>query len=243
MTTTTTTTMNQTQQAPPLPFKTVGLTGGIASGKSTVARHLRQAGFPMLDADQVSRQVVEPGSEGLGAVVEAFGQDIVDDAGALNRSALGAIVFADPSARKTLEGILHPRIAAATASWMQAQRQQGVPVIIYEAPLIVENKIHLGLDLLVVVSVEAAVQRERLMQRDDLDAEAAQQRINAQLPLADKIAVADVVIDNSDTIEQALKRTDDFIQSLPAHLWPQRPDAPVLLGTWLRDNAQHQDAP
>jgi dephospho-CoA kinase len=187
-------------------MRVIGLTGGIASGKSTVARMLRDLGAEVLDADQVARDVVAPGQPALDEIVRAFGREILDDSGALDRKKLGAIVFADPDKRRTLNGITHPRIGAATALKLQALRERGLPVAIYEAALIVENKMHLGLDGLIVTSVDEPTQLERTVKRDGLSADEAWARLRAQAPLADKLAAATWVVDTGGSLEETRAR-------------------------------------
>ena len=177
--------------------KIVGLTGGIASGKSTVAAMLRQLGAPIVDADQLAREVVEPGTPALSEIVARWGEDVLDADGRLDRKRLGDIVFKDPEARRALEAITHPRIAAAGQQAIAKHAAAGAEVVVYEAALIVENKLHSWMDALIVVSVSPKVQLQRLMARDGISADDAQARIDAQLPLVDKVAVADYVIDNS----------------------------------------------
>jgi dephospho-CoA kinase len=176
---------------------TVGLTGGIASGKSAVAAELRRRGAAVIDADQLARQVVEPGQPALAEIAARFGAEVLTDRGELDRKRLGAIVFADLEARRALERITHPRIAAAGQEEIRRRAAAGARVVFYEAPLIVENGLHRGLDALIVVAVDRAVQKQRLMARDGATAEAAEARIAAQLPLEQKLAVATWVIDNS----------------------------------------------
>lgn len=177
--------------------KIVGLTGGIASGKSTVARHFEKLGVPSVDADQLAREVVAKDSAGLSAIVEAFGEDVLLPDGTLDRKAMGQLVFSDPAARAKLNAITHPRIAALGAERVRLLSEKGVPYVLYEAALIVENGLHRGMRALVVVSADAATQRARLMQRDTLSLLEAEARINAQAPLEKKLEVADFVIDNS----------------------------------------------
>jgi len=174
-----------------------GLTGGIASGKSTVARLLREHGAPIVDADALAREVVEAGSPGLAALVESFGPSILLPDGSLDRGALGAIAFASPEDRKKLEAITHPRIAAAGQEAMAALAEAGETLAFYEAALLVENNLQDALNGLIVVSVPVEIQIERLQARDTLNRDDALARLQAQLPLADKLAVADYVIDNS----------------------------------------------
>jgi len=174
----------------------IGLTGGIASGKSTVATMLRELGAPIVDADLLARQVVEPGQPALAEIAERFGADMLDADGRLDRKRMGERVFSDTKARAALNAIIHPQIAVASRAALAELRSAGQPVALYEAALLVENQIHGGLDGLIVVSAPESVQIERLCRRDQIDEAAARARLAAQLPLADKVAVADWVIDN-----------------------------------------------
>lgn len=175
----------------------VGLTGGIASGKSTVARLFGALGVPVVDADQVARDVVAPGSDGLGEVAAAFGQGVLQTDGALDRAALGAVVFADTAARKRLEAITHPRIAMESGRRLAEATASGAAYALYEAALLVENGSYKMFAALIVVTAPEDVQRARIAARDGLDATQAQARIAAQAPVAAKVAVADWVIDNA----------------------------------------------
>lgn len=179
----------------------IGLTGGIASGKSTVSEMLRALGAHVLDADQLARQVVAPGSPALAEIRERFGPGVLQPDGALDRKRLGELVFADAEARQALERITHPRIAEASQREMARLAAAGVDPIIYDAALIVENRLHTWMQGLIVVSAPAEAQVARLMARDGIDDDAARARIAAQLPLSEKIAVADHVIDNGGSRE------------------------------------------
>jgi dephospho-CoA kinase len=181
--------------------RVIGLTGGIASGKSTVAAMLRELGAPIVDADLLARQVVEPGSPALAEIAQRFGPDMLAADGSLDRKKMGERIFADPTARAALNAITHPRIAQASAAALAELAAAGHRVAFYEAALLVENRIHERLGGLVVVSVPAEVQIARLCARDDLDEEGARARVAAQLPLASKVAVADWVVDNSGPVE------------------------------------------
>lgn len=184
----------------------VGLTGGIASGKSTVSAHLESLGVCVIDADRIARQVVMPGEPALAEIVEAFGQGVLGEDGALDRAALGQLIFEDPSARGRLNSITHPRIAQRMMLEAAQAFSSGHAWVVYDAALLVENKIYTYLNALIVVSLAPQVQLERLMGRDNLSLEQAQARINAQLPLADKVAVADYIIDNSGDKAQTLEK-------------------------------------
>jgi len=187
-------------------FAVVGLTGGIGSGKSTVARFFGALGVPVIDADQVAREVVEPGTDGLAEVVAAFGDEVLDDEGRLDRAAVADRVFEDEAARKRLESILHPRIAAASMQKLAALSAAGHAYAIYEAALIVENGAYRTMNALVVVTVDEATQLARVRARDDLDEAAVRKRIASQLPQAEKVAVADWVIDNGGSLEETEAR-------------------------------------
>jgi len=190
-------------------MRVIGLTGGIASGKSTVAAMLRELGAQVVDADQVAREVVEPGRPAFDEVVRTFGREVLDAEGRIDRKALGARVFSDEQRRKQLNAITHPRIAAATAQKLAALARAGVPEAIYEAALLVENGIHAGLAGLIVVAADQARQLERLRDRDGLAEADARARIAAQLPLADKIAVATWVIDTNGTLDHTRAQVAD----------------------------------
>lgn len=196
--------------------RVIGLTGGIASGKSTVARILRELGAPVIDADQLARQVVEPGTPALADVVARFGEDVLDDDGRLDRQKLGAIVFNDDEARAALNAIVHPRIAEASQAAIAAHVAAGAKAVVYEAALLVENEAYGWMHALVVVSLPEDEQRRRLMARDDISADEADARLRSQLPLADKVAVADYVIDNSGTLEQTRRQTEQVWAAVTA---------------------------
>ncbi len=195
-------------------FAVAGLTGGIGSGKSTVAAMFSELGVPVVDADRVARDVVEPGTDGLAAVVEAFGDGMLGKDGRLDRAKLGERVFDDEAARKRLEGILHPRIAAASMARFAQLAEEGHPYAIYEAALLVESGRHRMMGALIVVAVDEATQVARVEARDALSAEAARKRIAAQLPLAEKVDVADSVIRNDGDRDETRARVREVHASL-----------------------------
>jgi dephospho-CoA kinase len=196
----------------------VGLTGGIASGKSTVARAFGALGVPVVDADQLAREVVAPGSEGLAEIVELFGPEILLPDGSLHRKALGARVFEDAALRQKLNAITHPRIGRLSAQRLASLEHSGAPYALYEAALIVETGMHRGMAALVVVAADPATQVARIEQRDGLDASEAQSRIAAQAPLAAKLAAADFVIDNSAGLSALNARVAEVHEQLKARL-------------------------
>lgn len=187
-------------------MKRIGLTGGIASGKSTVARMLAERGVPVIDADRLAREVVEPGTEALAAIAARWPQVVRE--GRLDRKALGAIVFADPGERRALEAIVHPAIRRESERRMAALEAEGVPLAVYEAALLIENGLDRVLDATVLVAAPEEVQVERLVARDGLDPEAARARIAAQLPLAEKRKRATFVIENDGDLATLRERVD-----------------------------------
>ena len=191
----------------------IGLTGGIACGKSSVARILEERGLPVIDADQVARDVVAPGSDGLAAGVDAFGDGVLDAQGGLDRAKLGEIVFADPDARRRLEAITHPRIAAESGRRMQEALAAGAERVFYEAALLVEIGRHKDFGALWVVAAPRESQIERVMARDGLSRADAEARLAAQMPVAEKAAVADVVIDNSGDLAALARAVDDALEA------------------------------
>ncbi|NOY94149.1 MAG: dephospho-CoA kinase [Deltaproteobacteria bacterium] len=180
----------------------VGLTGGIACGKSTVASFFAALGVPVVDADALAREVVAPGTPGLEEIVARFGSEVLDAEGELNRAALGEIVFADAEARRALEAITHPRIAALGQRRLATLAAENHSYALYEAALLVEKGLHRAFGALVVVATSPATQIERLMARDGLSRAAAQSRVDAQLPMTEKVELADFVIQNDGDREQ-----------------------------------------
>ncbi len=191
----------------------VGLTGGIGSGKSTVARMLEKRGAIVFDADVLARQAVAPGTPGFEKVLERFGPNVLAPGGGLDREALASIVFADPAARRDLEGIVHPEVRRMFAEGCQEYRDSD-RVVVFSAPLLVETGMHTAFDLLIVVSAPVATQIERLMRERAMPERAVQARIEAQLPLEAKAEVADVLVDNEGTLEDLEAQVDRLWRDL-----------------------------
>lgn len=191
----------------------IGLTGGIAAGKSVVSRRLAEHGAVHIDADKLAREVVEPGTPGLAAIEKSFGPSVVADDGTLNRAALGAIIFADAEKRVELNEITHPAIirrgkeimAAATAADPNV-------VIVYDVPLLVEGSPSaLGnYDLIVVVNADVETRIRRMIDLRGMTREEAMHRINSQASDAERLAIADVVIESSGTLEETLRQADEL---------------------------------
>ncbi len=180
----------------------IGLTGGIGAGKSTVARELERLGAVVIDADALAREVVAAGTPGLRAVAAEFGDGVLTPDGALDRAALGRVVFADPEARARLEAITHPLIAAETAR--RLARLPHDAVVVHDVPLIVEKRLAGEYDLVVVVGAEEEVRLARLVRDRGMPREDALARIRAQATDEERRAVADVWLDNSGTPEELL---------------------------------------
>ncbi|HWU68877.1 MAG TPA: dephospho-CoA kinase [Stenotrophobium sp.] len=177
-----------------MPALTIGLTGGIASGKSLVGDHFEKLGVPVLDADQVSREVVLPGSPALAELVRHFGPDILDEAGQLNRRRMRERVFGDVDARRQLEAILHPHISRRLRAWRDAQT---APYAILSVAILLESGMHELVDRVLVVDTPPETQLERLRGRDNIDETLARQMLAAQLPREQRLKAAHDVILNS----------------------------------------------
>jgi dephospho-CoA kinase len=193
----------------------VGLTGGIGSGKSTVARMLEERGAVVFDADLLAREAVEPGTPGHTAVIERFGADVLAPGGELDREALASIVFADPSARRDLEQIVHPEVRRLFAEGSEAYHDTD-RIVVFSAPLLVESGMHTAFEILVVVSATVATQIERLMRQRGMSEAAIRARIEAQAPLEDKAAVADFLVDNGGTLAELESQVERLWHDLSA---------------------------
>ena len=185
-----------------------GLTGGIASGKSTVAGRFRERGVPVVDADALAREVVVPGSAASLEIREAFGDGVFAPDGTLDRKALAAVVFSDEAKRKRLNAITHPKIAVLSAECASKLKARGEPLACYEAALLVENGLAGAFSPLIVVAASEASQVARAVLRDGASEAEAKARIRAQMPLAAKIAVATIVIQNDGSLEALRARAD-----------------------------------
>ncbi len=191
-----------------------GLTGGIASGKSAVAARLRALGVPVIDADELAREAVAVGSPGLAQIVETFGPGVRREDGTLDRSKLAALVFHDDEKRRTLNSIVHPIVTALTLQRASALRNVGHLLACYEAALIVENGVADAFRPLVVVAAPEETQVARATARDSANAADIRARIRAQVPLAEKIRAADFVIDNTGSLADLERRTDEVLDAI-----------------------------
>ena len=196
-------------------FLLVGLTGGIATGKSTVTGLLASPSVRVVDADALAREVVEPGTPAHARIVAEFGKGVLQPDGRLDRARLGEIVFPDPDRRKRLEAITHPAIRARFEQIMADLERQGFDgILIWDAALLVESGGHNKMDKVVVVTTDPATQLARLMARDGSTEEAARARTASQMPLAVKARVADYVIDNSGSREETEARVREVYRAL-----------------------------
>ena len=193
---------------------TIGLTGGIASGKSTVSGELSRQGVPIFDADQNARDAVAKGSKGLAMVVEAFGNEYLTVEGELNRPKVSELVFRDKQALKTLEGILHKIVWENAEGFLQAQREQGTKLAVLDVPLLIETGWHKQVDKVWLVAVSRQQQIERAMLRSGMTEAEVVARINSQMSLEEKRKYADVVLDNSGSLEQTLAQVQGELKKL-----------------------------
>jgi len=196
----------------------IGLTGSIASGKSTVSQMLKELGYPVVDADLVARQVVEPGTETLNSIAQAFGPEVIRADGSMDRERVGTIIFNDPTSRKKLNDIIHPAIRREMLRQRQAFLDEGYETVIMDIPLLFESKLQRMVDKILVVSVSEQQQLKRLMERNGLAEQEAKARIASQLPFSVKEQGADEVLDNNGSVDNTkhqLMRILDHWQTHP----------------------------
>lgn len=184
----------------------IGLTGGIASGKSLVASYLEKQGIPVVDADKLARQVVEPGEPALAQIVATFGKNVLQADGTLDRKQLGAIIFGDEQKRERLNQIVHPAVRQLMKKQADLYEQRGYPRVVLDIPLLYESNLFHMVNQVWLVYVDEATQLRRLIERDGSTETEAKQRIAAQMPLTAKKAQADVLIDNNGTKENTYRQ-------------------------------------
>lgn len=192
----------------------VGLTGGIGSGKSEVARRLAERGAIVIDADKIAREVVEPGTPGLAEIVQAFGDEVLRPDGTLDRARLGSIVFADPEKLKILNGIVHPKVGARMAELEQAAPPDAV--VVYDVPLLAENGLAPLYDLVIVVDAADETRIKRLTTLRGMPEQDARARIAAQASREERLKIADIVIENEGSLEDLDARVAEVWQELRA---------------------------
>lgn len=197
-------------------MKSIVITGSIASGKSTVSRYLQDLGYRLVDTDLVARQVLEPGSPGLQAVVAHFGPEILKEDGSLDRQYLGNLVFNNEEDRLALNAISHPLIAQACWQAYEEAKSQGLDLIFFDVPLYYEVEFKIPADQVWMVYVDGQTQLARLMERNQLTIEEAQSRISSQMPVEKKKGLADRVIDNRASREETYRQLDHLLKELEA---------------------------
>lgn len=192
----------------------LGLTGGIASGKSTVSNYLYEQGAVVIDADIVSRQVVRPGAKGLLALVSEFGKQIQNEDGTLNRAALGEIIFNDQKKRDVVNGLLHPLIKEEMLNQVKIAEEKAVDLVVLDIPLLFESKCEQYCDAVLVVDVSPETQKGRLMRRNDFTQKEAQARIDSQMDSADRKKRADFVVNNDASEEKTYQQVDILLEDI-----------------------------
>lgn len=192
----------------------VGLTGGIASGKSTVSQMFRDAGVPVICADELAREAVKPGSRTLVEIREVFGEQVIGPDGNLDRSIMAKMVFQDPERRKALEAIIHPRVEDERNRLLVNLQSQGYELVVVDVPLLYENRLDKSFDAVIVVYVPEQVQVERLKARNRMTLEAIHSRIEAQMPIDEKKRKADYVVDNTGPLEETRRQFEKLLDEL-----------------------------
>ena len=195
-------------------MKLVGLTGGIASGKSTVAEILKRQGAAIINADVLAREVVEPDRQAWTEIVNAFGTAVLQPDRALDRQKLRAIIFDDPAVRKKIESIIHPQVRALAEQRIREHAAAGYAVIVYEVPLLFEGNLQEWLRPVILVACDVDTQRNRLQSRDNLSAAQAQKHIEAQMSLEEKRRLADYVIENNGSLEDLDRQVQAVLEKI-----------------------------
>ncbi|HEV3123103.1 MAG TPA: dephospho-CoA kinase [Candidatus Dormibacteraeota bacterium] len=191
-------------------MRLIGLTGGIATGKSTVARMLVDRGAVVIDADLLAREVVEPGEPALEEIAAEFGRGVLDSGGRLDRAALGEVVFADPQRRRRLEAITHPRIIALMQQRIAAALQSYAPLVVVDIPLLFENRRDSWMEGVMLVYADTSTQVRRMRERDGFSEEEARRRIAAQMAVDEKRRMATWVIDNGASVDDTRRQVDEW---------------------------------
>ncbi|MDK8761430.1 dephospho-CoA kinase [Corynebacterium pseudodiphtheriticum] len=205
-------------------MKIIGLTGGIGSGKSTVARSLQEHGFPIVDADLIAREIVEPGQPALAELAKEFGADILNADGSLDRGLLASRAFTNKDTTQRLNDITHPRINQRTQELFDEARENGAEAVIYDMPLLIDKGLHKDMDATIVVHAAEHVRLERLTTKRGLDVDDVRRRINAQIDDETRKQHADILLDNNGTEEdltQQIAQAVDKIKQLTKHLQPR----------------------
>jgi dephospho-CoA kinase len=194
----------------------VGLTGGIASGKSTVSLMFREAGIPVICADELAHEVVKPGSAALDKIRQRFGDEFIDSEGNLNRAAMARLVFKDKNKRKNLESIIHPRVAEEQGKLIRQFAAQGHNIVVVDVPLLYESGLEESFDMILLAYVPPEAQIQRLIARDQVTDKEARSRLDAQLPIDKKRKLAGRIIDNTGSVEHTREQVLGIIKELRA---------------------------
>ncbi len=197
-------------------MKLIGLTGGIASGKSTVAAILQRLGAEIINADELAREVVRPGTGAWQEIVQHFGSAVLQEDQAIDRRKLRDIIFKDPQARKKLEAIIHPRVRDLAEKKIRAFEAAGSAVVVYEVPLLFETQIHHRIRPVILVACDVETQKSRLQERDFLTAEEAQKHIDAQMSLEEKRKLADYTIENNVSLAELEAQVKAVLEKIKA---------------------------
>lgn len=195
-------------------MKIIGLTGGIGSGKSTVARSLQKHGFPIVDADLIAREIVEPGQPALAELTKEFGEDILNADGSLDRGLLASRAFTNKDTTQRLNNITHPRINQRTQELFDEARENGAEAVIYDMPLLIDKGLHKDMDATIVVHAAEHVRLERLTTKRGLDVDDVRRRINAQIDDEMRKQHADILLDNNGTEEDLTKQIADAVDKI-----------------------------
>ncbi len=197
-------------------MKVIGLTGGIATGKSSVATLLREFGAKIVDADQIAREIVRPGQPAWQGIVDAFGPQILKADKSIDREKLRNIVFKDKGARRKLESITHPKIRVTAQERIQKLAAEGADIVVYEAPLLYENQVQLWVRPVILVACDSVTQKKRLQERDGLSVDQIEQHLEAQMPLEAKRKLADIVIENVGSLEDLRRQVKEVWEKIAA---------------------------
>ncbi|MDC7089378.1 dephospho-CoA kinase [Corynebacterium pseudodiphtheriticum] len=195
-------------------MKIIGLTGGIGSGKSTVARSLQEHGFPIVDADLIAREIVEPGQPALAELTKEFGEDILNADGSLDRGLLASRAFTNKDTTQRLNNITHPRINQRTQELFDEARENGAEAVIYDMPLLIDKGLHKDMDATIVVHAAEHVRLERLTTKRGLDVDDVRRRINAQIDDETRKQHADILLDNNGTEEDLTKQIAEAVDKI-----------------------------
>ncbi|MDF2683034.1 MAG: dephospho-CoA kinase [Brevibacillus sp.] len=196
----------------------LGLTGGIATGKSTVTGMLRERGIPVIDADQIAREVVEPGKPAYEAIVRHFGREILLNDAQIDRKKLGEVVFSDEAERQKLNAIIHPEVRRVMREEAEAAEANGAEIVFMDIPLLFESKLQYMVEKIVVVYAPPDMQLARMIERDELEEEQAQKRLRAQFPIDQKKTEADFLIDNSTSREETERQVEKMLSVIRTEL-------------------------